>query len=333
MENSRFLPYYHPTTVAYVDDDRSFLSIFPVRVGVAPYLCFDNPHELLTAFSAGRLSASMDLRCWINYTGEVGDPYTEEVLGLDKWMIYLRLFNPRRFEAVSVVVIDYQMPEMSGLDLCRELAPLPCKKILLTSREDRTLAVHAFNEGLIDTFLVKSQMNLENELAGAIRRLQVMYFREVTAMIAGFLLQDDPQLWGDVSFLRLFNQLCADRGVEEYYAVSDPTGLLLVYRDGNADLLLMYTDEEIDAHCYTAGRLGAPTGVVVQMQSRRALPYIGDDVGNTVLTEEQWWHACIPLLPMPGQQGRYYALASGPAPFAVSSDSILSFERYLANAE
>lgn len=201
--------------------------------------------------------------------------------------------------------------------------------MLLTGRDDKALAVEALNEGLIDLFLPKGQPGVEQRLGAAVRQLQRRYFTREAAFIADFLRHDDETLWGDPGLAALFEQICADRGVVEYYAVTDPVGFLLVYRDGRADLLLVLTEAEVQSHCVAAARLGAPAGVLLQMQARRSVCFVGDDLGTTVLDGRRWWDACTPLHPVPGSRGRFYALVSGPAPFVVARDSVLSFEGYL----
>lgn len=117
MDRAGLLPYFHPTTVVYVDDDRQFLSLLPPRAGIAPYRCFHDPQAFLDELASGGLVTCLRQHCFNRYTGQVGDPEHEGVLGLDKWMLFMRLFNPRRFDVMSVAVIDYEMSPVDGLSL------------------------------------------------------------------------------------------------------------------------------------------------------------------------------------------------------------------------
>jgi len=56
-------------------------------------------------------------------------------------------------EIVSVVIVDYSMPLMNGIEFCKKIAHLPVLKIMLTGHADFKLAVDAFNHGIIDKFL------------------------------------------------------------------------------------------------------------------------------------------------------------------------------------
>lgn len=332
MELRQCLPFFHPTTVLYIDDDRQLLSMLPLRVGVLPYRCFDDPLDLLDRIDAGEILTSLGLECWNSYTGEVGDPDAEGVLGLDKLSIYMRLFDPRRFALASVAVIDHAMPGMSGLTLCQRLGERACKRLLLTARADLGLAVAAFNEGLIDMYLSKDEPNLAAQIARAIRRLQGRYFSDDSRIMRDFLRRDDPALWADEVFFHLLHQHCADRGIVEYYAVNDPQGFLLMDAEGAGYLWLVFTEAQIEAHCLTARRLGAPGPVLAQMEGRRGVVFIGDPEGLTVLTPDQWRAACLPLTPIPGTRGRYYGVTRNADPVRLSPRAVLSFARYLDGA-
>jgi CheY-like chemotaxis protein len=331
MDAQEFLPLYHPTTVVYVDDDRELLSLLPARTGVLPYKCFHDPLELVRRLGSGELPTALDLKCWNRYTGDVGDPDTEDVLGLDKWMIGMRVFNRHRFELVSVLVVDYDMPGMSGLTLCRRLADLPCKRLLLTGRGGAALAVQALNDGLIDMYLPKDQPDLDQQVSRAVRRLQRRYFAETSRLVADFLVKTNPAVWADEVIRVLFRQHCADRGVVEWYAVSDPLGYLMLDGQGNGNLWLVFGDDEIEAQCLAARQLGAPPGVIAQMEGRQAIVYVGDAEGNTVMNPHQWWSACLALTPIPGPTERFLAITRDAAPYRIGTDTVLSCDGFLGS--
>jgi CheY-like chemotaxis protein len=244
-------------------------------------------------------------------------------------MVFMRVFNRARFGIVSVVVIDYQMPEMSGLDLCRKLAHLPVKRILLTGQEDDALAVHAFNEGLIDMYLPKNHPRLGAELNLAIRRFQFSFLEQSTELISKVLGSADPVVWGDSSFSLFFDQICEDRGAVEYYAVGDPKGYLLVNAQGQAELMLLFDEAQLDAQAAAAMASRAPGGVVLQLRSRRSGLYFARNDSECVLSEAQWWEACVPLRPFPGREDRFYALVADPKAFMVNPRTVLGLSRYL----
>lgn len=330
MKPGKPLPFFHPTRVVFVDDDRAFLNLLPLRLPAnLPFLRFDSPRELLSELEKGRLQGALDLDWWDAYASEGLDQGTEQVVAFDRSMIFLRVFNRARFGLISVLVVDYQMPEMSGLDLCRRLAHLPCKKILLTGQADTALAVNAFNEGLIDMYLPKLHPDLDRELNLAIQRLQYAYLEQATGLITTVLSAVDPTLWGDPAFSRFLHQICDDRGIVEYYAIDEPKGYLLVDPDGRAELLLLYDDDELDAQAAAAEASRAPEAIVRKVRARSDALHFSNDDPARVLSADQWWAACVPLHAVPGRDDRFYALVEQSESFLVGPETVLGLTRYL----
>jgi CheY-like chemotaxis protein len=329
VKPDKCLPFYHPTRVVFVDDDPVFLNLLPLRLGESvPFLRFDSPQEVLSEFAAGRLQARLDLDWWDVYSGNAGLDFAEQVVSLDPSMIALRVFNRARFGLITVLVVDYQMPGMTGLELFRALAHLPCKRILLTGQADESLAVQAFNEGLIDLYLPKLHPRLDLELNRAIQRFQFDYLERATELVTRVLQAVDPVVWGDPAFARLFYQVCEERGVVEYYAVAEPKGYWLLKADGQAEMMLLFTPGELDAQATAAAASKAPEGVVKRLRRRRSALCFPSD-GDRVLSEDQWWEACIDLRPLPGRSDRFYALIRHPESLLLAPDPVMGLRHYL----
>ena len=74
------------------------------------------------------------------------------------------------------------MPPMKGIDLCRELAGYPVKKIMLTGEANEKFAVGAFNEGTIDGFLSKKEENFSELLGRVIANAQKNILKQHTLL-------------------------------------------------------------------------------------------------------------------------------------------------------
>src|SRR6185369_10734710 len=85
-----------------------------------------------------------------------------------------------RQQRVSVAVVDYDMPKMTGVEFCRAIRDLPVKTILLTGKAGLETAISAFNEGVIDCFLQKQDANVSSALRREIKRLQEEYFEDIS---------------------------------------------------------------------------------------------------------------------------------------------------------
>ncbi len=335
MQETQCLPFFHPTRVAFVDDDRKFLEFFPRTIGTdIPVSRYDSPRKLLADLAAGRIETRIDLKCWTAYGGHITDESHEHMLGLDKAKIFTRVFARQRFGSLSVAVIDFDMPEMDGLDLCRAISHLPCRKILLTGQATESQAVAAFNEGLIDCFVSKSDPHLKAAIRERILRYQRAFIADETRLIRHALRTETYATWDDLGLGHLLLGLREERGIVEYYAVSDPAeGYLLVDAEGNGLLLLAFCSPTLEAQWTSARLSGAPTDVLERLRKRQAGLYFSDERGDRILDPERWRHACVDLRPFPTDPDCYFGLVEHCRPFDVSPETVLGLRGFLAGRE
>ena len=104
----------------------------------------------------------------------VGPPELEVDPDIDR--VYRQIHDINRFLQPGVIVVDYSMPQMDGLEFCQALQDLPCKTILLTGTADESIAVQGFNHGLIDRYVKKHDSNMVERLDQEIEAMQQAYF-------------------------------------------------------------------------------------------------------------------------------------------------------------
>ena len=91
-------------------------------------------------------------------------------------MIRNVVHDPDRFAEVSVAIVDYDMPGENGMEICRRLRNHPVRTVMLTGKADEKLATSAFNQGLIDRFVLN--MTAPRSMAGrSDRRTAARLFR------------------------------------------------------------------------------------------------------------------------------------------------------------
>ncbi|MCZ6709862.1 MAG: response regulator, partial [Gammaproteobacteria bacterium] len=170
-------PYFHPTTICLVDDNESFLRSLSLELP-RMWACqtFTDPAAALAYLNEAPALAPLVDRCFsLEPVGE-----SEALIHLDLDLIEQEINQPERFRRVSVVVVDYAMPSMSGLDLCRDIADPYIKKAMLTGVADEKLAVEAFNAGLINRFIHKQSADATATTLHYIEELQNEYFSQYT---------------------------------------------------------------------------------------------------------------------------------------------------------
>ncbi|WP_010302113.1 response regulator [Candidatus Odyssella thessalonicensis] len=232
---------YFPTKVVFIDDNPLFLQplIQILDHKIASYDFFDNPYKALEFINRGKgidfLPSAFPDRKQRN----------EE--------IYLSIFNPERYEEVSTVIVDYDMPGMKGLEFCEKLENPYIRKVLNTGVADERLAIEAFNKGLIDGYIRKQDPNQASTFRDFIIKSQLKYFKALTDVSLEILIKKDiiyddhrdSPLY-DSAFIKYFNELIEKNNISEYYFNQSMGGFVFLTAQGKVSALYSLSNEIFD---------------------------------------------------------------------------------------
>jgi CheY-like chemotaxis protein len=236
------LPYNHPTTVFFVDDNANFLNGIDLNLDFdIARQCFSSARSALASLEATQKHPNLSSRYFCTLRNKASD--TNMAFSLN--LIETEVSNLNRFKEVSVVVVDYDMPEMNGIEFCGKLKDSPVKKLMLTSIVDKTILEKAVEEGIIDHFINKHSINLLKSLKKAINELQREYFNDIADKFINTLSLNVPAFMRDDKFKVFFYDLLENKGFVEYYLVDNPKGFLLINREGDVFHLLVYSEDEL----------------------------------------------------------------------------------------
>ncbi len=325
------VPYRFPTTVLLIDDDSNFLANFSLELDeMIAFRLFDAPGPALRHIEEASGYAKAHGQ-WLHTQREaVGWPLRDHCLRLDLAAIEEESTNPDRFREISVVVVDYAMPEMDGLTFCRQITNRNIKKVLITGVGDAKLAVTAFNEGIIDRFILKGDRDAATQVNAAVCELQEHYFRDVSRLVLQSLEGEVPHFLSDPVFNVYFRQLCADRGIVEHYFVAEPDGLLLLTAEGAIFRFVILSDEQMDTHWEIARDQEAPGEMLSALQSREKVPYFWKS-GGYYRTGAEWEPHLFPAHRLDAAQSYYVALIENPPAYREMGWQISSYRSYLDN--
>ena len=121
---------YHPTTTVLVDDNQDFIQTIKYKLK-KDLRCqfYTDPVKALRFFKEEYQPKPFTQRCFV-------EPAEEQIdhlfFNVDLRQIHKEVYVAERFAEISVVVIDYTMPGMNGLELSRQLKAInPTIRILL----------------------------------------------------------------------------------------------------------------------------------------------------------------------------------------------------------
>jgi CheY-like chemotaxis protein len=267
---------YFPTTVFFIEDSQSFLENISLKLDRnLIYDLFTNPELALQDLKKRTTvnAISQFLFKQLSDDENNADQAGHYLMHMDLSSNYQQIYNPQRFSYVSVAVVDYSMPQMDGIEFCRRLADPAIKKIMLTGEADHHIAVNAFNEGLIDKFIIKDSPNMLGELNTAIAQFQAAYFQSLSKSIINAMTAKTTSPLIDGDFIQFFTKLCKDTNATEYYLLDASGSFLLMDAEAKPTWLLVKTDQEIQEYCDIAIGNHAPHAIVEALQKREKLPF------------------------------------------------------------
>lgn len=309
--------YQHPSLTVLVDDSDSFLRSLSFQLD--PSLASCSFHDTRAALDW--LRANSRTAGWqsapLHASFDTNARSLEQCsVALDIDQIYRISFQPERFNTPSVLVIDYSMPQMNGLEFCKAIAHLPCKKILFTGAADEKVAVEAFNRGLIDRFIKKSDDDALERLEQDIVQLQEEYFAAQSGPLRELLALHGYGFVFDPAFAELVRDIGGPLGIVEHYLYPNPAGLLMYDANGQARLLVVETDASMQAHVEVARDNKAPASLLAAIHARHVVPFFHDGDGMySASVGDDWLRYCQPAQVCQGNQRYYWAMFDLPRLF------------------
>ena len=286
-----FSIFNYPSTIVWVDDDALFLKAISRSLSKKYILkTFSNPTESLNFFKnyTPLLSSMQFLRGCV----ENEDYETAEHMPVDLNSAALSGIrrHPERNNEISVIVVDYNMPGMNGLDLCREIKNLPMKKILLTGEAEYAQAVSAFNEGIIDKFIKKDNPALFTEMHTYIDTLMQQYFKDSTQALAAYMETDQCRPISDPIFISFFQNWCKENNIREYYLMDKQGNFCVVDEENEVSYFIVHTDETLSAFVNVYNDNEKTANLIDSVSKREKIPFFG--VGNDAWQVEiEDWHS------------------------------------------
>jgi CheY-like chemotaxis protein len=249
------LPLIHPTSVLVVDDDQLFLDSFEYRYRSALRCQTEaKPQVAVEELLRNNAAWKQHLDFLVHATGENSG---DHVFQLRRHPLQELVNDPKRAEVFSVVIVDYSMPGMSGVDFCRAVRGAPARKIMLTGQAGESTAVLAFNEGLIDCFLTKQDPDLPEKILSEVERLRRKFFQGASSAL-GPLMGSVGRIFESKALGQLVEKKLQQLGAVECYFWDEPPGLLVVDESGTRYIFVVFDGDDMRAQLEIAENCKAP---------------------------------------------------------------------------
>jgi len=313
----------YPTKVILVDDNQSFLNEIQLALSLhnVPSLSFLEVNKFFAYMQQYSTKTLAD------YCMEVSDDadMDHRIIDINIGNIYRKIYDSLRFDEITVIITDYAMPEMDGIVLLRKLdLKYSIKNILLTGVADEKIAVNAFNEGLIHSFIRKDAPNFVENLVNKILDLQLLYFKDVSKNIKGTV-----ECFFDPAYVEFIKNTIRAEKTVEYYLIDEFGSFLLVDIHGNSKWLIVRDEHEMQHHYEIAKEYfvdgNVPDDILEKLAKRNSVLFLGlGDKQN--LPPSEWESRLYPANTFVGKRKYYYSIITESLP---EKELIKSFGDYL----
>lgn len=324
--------YRYPTETILIDDNKNFLKNLQFALG-KQYKCqpFEDPEQALKyiAESSGRVKSPVTK--YIKAGEDFGDFKKSVIINMGD--IHKTIYNKDRFKEVAVVIVDYAMSTTNGLEVCKQIRKLtknPIKLIMLTGEAGYDLAVEAFNDGLIDKFILKGKESYVDDVVAAIATLQEKYFYDLSAPIRRTLHPHVQKLLEKQAFIDIFNEIINENKIKEFYILDNSLSILFIDDKGkNPICLIIRTEEDMQSQYELANDdedVSAETTEAIK--NRKKLVYFKNDKGLGQSAKYWIFHDAKPL-----NKHYYYTIVKGKDNFPLlNTEKMVSYKDYLSKA-
>lgn len=258
-----------PKRVVYVDDKGQFLDVLRMSLSrKSSRQFFDSPAVALEQLK-------YEIRNWKSVQELLTDQAAgAEIAGLASIYITGYFNDWRRFHMTTVLVVDYGMPSMNGLEMLRQLGPWPGRKVLLTGEADAAVAIAGFNAGLIQQFLPKGTPRLYHAIQELNNRMHDEVCFQLGQLLYNTIASDRLQLLSDEEVKRGILEKVDELEWVEYIVLGHPFGLLGATSDGKLQFLQLETEGTLCDVADLAENHGASDVDVKHIRAGAVLPNI-----------------------------------------------------------
>ena len=185
--------------------------------------------------------------------------------------------DKHKYQKYGIIIVDYDMPKMNGIELCKELIHSPVKKILLTGKYDLTNAIMALNKNIIDCYIRKGEENTMEEIEFYINLLSHEYFINLSAHIFNAISSNKLRFMKDPQFINLFNNTIRELNITEYYLINRYGSYILINQD-NRFVFVCYTQDTLDEICEIYSDEASVKNYIDKINNEQYIPFFDINV-------------------------------------------------------
>lgn len=265
---------YYPTKVVMLDDNLLFIENIRMRLDENENISlFDSPTIAIDFItSSDAMPACLDVLESIDQD----ELDFDNVLSVD----YAKLASFYKYEnQVSVLIVDYAMPEINGVEFFEKIKSHQSKKIMLTGNTDTTIGLDAFNNCLIDKFITKDASNITIALNNFIHNFKKDFFLDskINQFVSSF-----NDIKDNCDYIAIFNSWVISNNIVRFHQI-DENGSMVGADSSNEQFgFYVLGENKLCDYINIAEENAGPAIMLDQLHQRKKIPvFLNEKNKNT----------------------------------------------------
>ena len=303
------LPCFYPTTTIFIDDDTEFLELMipALKLKKNSYKIFFDACQGMSYINEDTYAKNFSDR--LKYDDST---HLNNLLGFRLESIIGETLNSSRYQQPSVLVIDYEMPGIDGLEVCKQIQNPFIKKIILTGVADEKMAIKAFNDGLIYQYIQKQDPLFIEQLQKALQKAQQDYFQD--------LLRTPLQIMRNsclsiplfkAAFIDYVENILKHHTMEEYYLVYPTGSFVMISQDSQLYSLITLDEALFEEYPALLSDESLTTETMKAIKKRELMPCYYDPFNANPFWNDLSSHFCQPTVIQCDTETFYSAFGRG----------------------
>jgi response regulator RpfG family c-di-GMP phosphodiesterase len=262
---------FYPMRKIILDDDQNFTKCISLLMHDKNFIAHCSPkealHYLLNVYQPTLTKNNLTA---LNHTME--NSRTHQIINIYIDELKHMLLSPRH-QDINVLLVDYRMPGISGLEFLKEINHLPIKKALITGESDSSIAINAFNKGLVDAYLRKDEENFPAQIKNVVHELEWKYFTELSNFIP-----DMPEFdyLKNPHFTCFFKSFIEKNNIKSFCLSNMHGNFIVQDQYGQQKTLLVRNKQQLRILSTYAKEDGAAEHVIEKLQLNKVIPFFGN---------------------------------------------------------